>query len=550
MHELWSRARRTLGTAAALGVVLLACTPPPPSSGPAAPQPGEQNPVRGGTYTTSSIGDATSMQPLLTTDNASSSFQSLHYNAYLNSVNPETLALECRDGTCESSSLSPDGKRLTYKLKPNLVWSDGTPLTSADYKFTFEKMMDPKVEYRPRALTATAIEAVEAPDPLTVVFVLKDPGFCPALLFTNINPIPKHIFENLDINDNPQNLKPTVGSGPWLLKEWVKDSHAIFEANERFRFGRPNFDRYVIKIVKDQNIEYSMFKAGEIDSISLRAEQWQEAQSLPNVTTYRYYSPGSGYTYIGFNLQHPVLSDLRVRRAIAHAIDRKSIIDRIRLGFARPVNSIITPSSWAHDPTVPAVDYDPARANQLLEEAGWRRPINNPQGTRVKDGRELKLRIFYNTGNKDREQIATVAQANLKQVGIESEIIAEEFSAFLNRVNQTKDFELIILGWTQTLDPNSGRSIWTTGSGQNSIGYSNPRVDELYDQAAKVPGCKESDRQPLYAEIQRLIAADQPYVFLYEPESLLALHNRIVPNPLTKIGISYRIWEWYSRTGQ
>ncbi|MFN8535081.1 MAG: ABC transporter substrate-binding protein [Dehalococcoidia bacterium] len=537
-----------LSIVSALSVLIAACGTSAPSSGTSSTPPGDQ-PRRGGTYTVGSIADANSMQPLITTDSGSSTFQGLHYNAYLNSVNPDTLAFECKDGACESSQLSSDGKKLTYKLKPNLVWSDGTPITSADYKFTYDKMMDPKVDYRARTLTATAIDSLEAPDPLTLIFNLKDAGFCPALLFTNINPLPKHIFENLDINDNPLNQKPTVGSGPWLMKEWVKDSHAVFEANERFRFGRPNFDRYVIRIVKDQNVEYSMFKAGELDSISLRAEQWQEAQSLPNVTTYHYYSPTNGYNYIGINIQNPLVSDLKVRQAIAMGIDRKAIIDRIRLGFARPVNSLITPSSWAFDPTVPAMNFDPSRANQLLDEAGWRRPANNPQGTRSKDGRDLKLRIFYNSGNKDREAIATVAQANLKQLGIELEIVAEEFNAFLVRVQETKDLELYVLGWTQTLDPNSGRSIWVTGGGQNSTGFANARVDQLYDQGAKAASCTEAARQPYYAEIQRLVAAEQPYVFLYEPESLLGLSSRIVPNPQTKVGISYRIWEWYSKTG-
>lgn len=540
---------QTVALISGMALVVVACSPSPPSgAGAGASQLGD-GPRRGGTYTTGSISDATSMQPLITNDTASSTFQNLHYNAYLNSVDPDTLALVCKDGTCESSELSPDGKRLTYRLKPGLVWSDGTPLTSADYKFTYEKMIDPKVEYPGRTLTVSAIESVEAPDPLTLVFTFREAGFCPGLLFTNINPLPKHIFENLDINDNPQNLRPTVGSGPWLLKEWVKDSYAVFEANERFRFGRPNFDRYVIRIVKDQNVEYSMFKAGELDSMSLRAEQWQEATSLPNVTTYRFYSPGSGYTFIGFNLESPFFNDVRVRRAVAMSIDRQAIIDRIRLGFARPVNSMLTQGTWAFAPDVPAVPFDQARARQLLDEAGWRTPPNNPQGIRVKDGREFKVRIFYNTGNKDREQIATVAQAQLRQVGIELEVIQEEFSAFLNRIQRTKDLEMFILGWTQTLDPNSGRSIWTTGGSQNFNGYSNPRVDEAYERGAKAPGCTEAARQPFYAEIQRQIAADQPYVFLYEPESLLGLNSRIVPNELKRAGISYRIWEWYSRTG-
>lgn len=536
-------------TGTAMSAVMVACAPQPRGAPGTGQQPAETGaPVRGGTLTVASFADAKTMQPLLSSDTASSAYIERHYNAPLLRRDPETLALDTKYGTAESFQISPDGLTLTFKLKSNIFWSDGRPITAADYKFTWDKMMDPKVEYPYRSLFNN-FESLDAPDDRTLIYRLKEP-FCPAIDYANLNPIPKHVFENLDINDNPLNQKPAVGSGPWLLQEWVKDSHAVFVANERFYLGRPYLDRVVTRIVADQTVEFSMLKAGEVDQAGLRAEDWDEARRLSHVNTINYYPASASWTYIGFNLRNEILKDLRVRQALAHAIDRQTLIQRIRLGHARPINSIFAAASWAYTDDVPKVTYDPEKAKRLLDEAGWRVPPGNPTGTRMKDGRPLKMRIFYNAGNKEREQIATIAQQYAKAIGVELEVISEEWNAYLERVTRRYDMELFVLGWSSGLEPHGSLNLWTTGKAQNYTGYSNPQVDELFPKAATVPGCKQEDRQKIYAEIQRIIAPDLPYIFLWENESLSALHNRIVPNKLTRLGYGYRMWEWYSKTGK
>lgn len=541
--------------ATALLPALAACGQPtasrPAGSTPAGGQasaPAGQ-PVRGGTYTEATFGDAKTVQPLLSQDTASGSFISNHYNAPLLRRNPDTLEWETKYGTAESYTLSPDGLTITFKLKPNLQWSDGRPITAQDYTFTFEKMMDPKVDF-PYRSNYKVFESVTAPDDRTIVFKLSEP-FCPAIDYTVIpGPIPKHVFENLDINDNELNNKPMVGSGPWLLQEWVKDDHATFVANDKFYLGRPNIDKYVIRIVADQNVVWAMLKAGEVDAGGIRAEDWEEAKTLKHLQLFNYYPPSASWVYIGCNLRNEILKDVRVRQAIAHALDRKKIIERIRLGHAKPMNTTYASASWAYTDDVPKFDYDPNRAKQLLEEAGWKAPPNDPNGTRVKDGKPLKMRIFYNAGNKEREQVATIAQQYAKAVGIELEVISEEWNAYLNRVNKTFDMELYVLGWSAGIEPNGFRNIWMTGGGQNSTGYSNPRVDELYPKAATVPGCKQEDRAKLYFEIDRIISQDQPYIFLWENEVLSGVNTRITVNKMTKSGYGYRPWEWYIKGGK
>ncbi|GIW10668.1 MAG: peptide-binding protein [Dehalococcoidia bacterium] len=521
---------------AAVVLLLAGCQIATPASAP--PSPGSA-PPRGGSFTRAVPSDAQTTNPLLAADSYSRGYAELHYNAPLVRLHPETLEWDTTYGAAEWFALSPDGRQVTYRLRPGLQWSDGTPLTSADYLFTFEKMLDPAVDYPYRANLAF-IAGLQAPDERTLIFTLKEP-FCPAIEYTNLNPIPKHIFEREDLMSTRLNQHPPVGSGPFLLKEWVRDDHATFVANERFYLGRPRLDTYTIRIVRNSQVAYSLLKSGEVDQASIRPEDWAEAQTLPTLRTIRYYPAGSSWVYIGFNLRSLLLSDLRVRQAIAHAIPRQQLIERVRLGHARLLNSIYGPSSWAHDPSVPALEYDPERARQLLEEAGWR--LSEGSAVRRKDGRELKLRLFYNVSNRDTEQVAVITQAALRPVGIAVEVIGEEFSALLNRTNRTRDLELWVNVWISPIEPHSRYNAWK--SDDNATGFADPVVDALFWQAASVPGCRNADRAPLYHAIQRRIAAQVPYVFLWEIEVLYGVNRRLVTNPLTPLGFFYREWEWY-----
>ena len=272
---------------AVLGPVAVACGPAqgqPPSGTPGA---AAGQPVKGGVFTVGTFSDAATLQPILSQDTASNAYAGLHYNAPLLRYDPDTIDLEPKYGTAETFQQSADGLSLTFKLKPNLQWSDGKPLTAADYKFTWDKMLDPQVDYAYRS-NLRYFEWLTAPDERTLVFKLKE-SFCPALAYTTFEPLPRHIFQNVDINDNPFNQRPTVGSGPWLLQEWVKDSHAVFTANEKFYLGRPNLDRWIYRVVKDSTVSYSMLKAGEVDQSDIQAIDWEEAKRLPNVQPISYY---------------------------------------------------------------------------------------------------------------------------------------------------------------------------------------------------------------------------------------------------------------------
>lgn len=561
-QKLTRRAFLRASTVAVVGAAISACAQTAPTPAPAAqptkpaaaaatntPVPAPtptQGPVKGGTYTDISFADGVSLQPLITNDNMSSNYQGLIYSAALLRRDPKTLAWI--PDTAESYSFSQDGLTLTIKIKKDLKWSDGKPITAADYTFTYDKMMDEKVKYPYRSTYKDYFESLTAVDDFTVAWKLKK-VFCPAVDYAGLNPIPKHVFENLDINQNDVNNKPTVFSGPFKLQEWVKDSHAIFVANDTHHRGRPNLDQYIYRIVKDNTVATAMFKTQEVDKCDPDPINWAEIKALPHTQALEYYTVGASWTFIGFKIDHPILGDVKVRQALCYAIDKKQLIDKIRLGFARPQYSFVHAASWAYTEDLPKYEVNVQKAKDLLKEAGW---VAGSDGILAKGGTQFKVRLHYNAGNTQREQICIIAQQAFKDLGVSAEVISEEWNAYLQRIMTSRDFDMYCLGWTGGGDPHGQANIWGTDKGQNFNKYSNKRVDELFDLASTVVGCNQDERKKLYAEAQKLIAEDAGYIFLYTNQFLTAVHNRFVVNPLSAVngGFTYDIQKWYSKTGK
>jgi len=547
---------------AAVLVVLAACAapaptatpvPPPPAATPVIIKPGETpvptkppaptattGPQRGGTFIDASFADAVSLQQLITSDSASSNYQALLF-AGLTRIDPKTLEIVgvMYEG---SPTFSADGTKMTWKLRKGLKWSDGKDITTKDIIFTWEKMMDEKVKFTYRQNYKDAFKDVKAIDDYTVEYTLATPGFCPAVASSGlVAPLPKHIYENLDINQNDLNMKPPVTSGYYKFKEWVKDDHfTASPAYEGFVRGQALMDGYTYRILKDNTVRTQMFKTQDVDVAGPDPADWDEISRLPHAQPVAYYSAtGAAWDYIGFNMKNPLLADVVVRQAISAAINKKEMIDKVRLGHAKSQYSMLPSSSWAaaDEKELPKFEFDPAKAKKMLDDAGYK---VGADGTRVsKDGKPLKFGLFYNAGNKIREQIAIISQQYLKDVGIATAVEAVEWNAYLERVQKTKDMDMFVLGWTGGYDPNTTKNIWGTNRGQNYTGYTDSEVDKLYDQAETVPGCKQVDRKALYVKIQQKIAEAQPYIFLYTTENLVVYNKRINLLPLTGLGVTY-----------
>ncbi len=500
--------------------------------GPAAPAPQKAASLA---FIDITIADAQTLQPLIANDDASSSFYGMLYDGLLQ-IDPKTL--ERKGKMAKSFTISDDRMKITFTLRSDLKWSDGKPITSADFKFTWSKLLDAKTKFCCLSLLSL-FDKLETPDATTLVFQWKEP-FAPALVYSDmVPPLPEHVFKDLDINENPQNNKPEVVSGMWKLKEWVKDDHATFVRNDGYWDEKPSFDTYIYRVVKDTNAAYAALKNGEVDAARIQPQDWDDATKNPRLQAYQYYTLGTGWAYIGFNLRDPRFQDVRVRHAFSHAIDKQKLVDRVLLGHGKPQNSIYPPSSPVYTEDVPKFEYSPEKAKALLRQAGW---TPGADGVLVRDGKPFRLRLTFNAGNKVREAVATIVQQQLKEVGVAVEVQQEDFGAVLKRLRETRDFDLVLLGWVGGYEPHAASSIWAKGSQQNYLDYSNPEVEKLFAEGVRIFEMK--DRKPIYAKIQAILAEDTPYIFLYAGESLSGFSNRVQgldPGPL---GYQWNMEKW------
>jgi peptide/nickel transport system substrate-binding protein len=522
--------------------------PAPPAAATAAPKPTQAPsaavPKAGGSMVSAAAADAVSFHPYTTTDSGSRGYAGLVYDGSLWTYDPHSL--EPRPEAATGWTTSDDRLTYTFTLRDDLRWSDGTPLTSADYKWTFDQAANPANKY-PYISNLELIAAYEAPDPRTIVVTMKEPIVVGLEAVDAVTPLPRHIWQGLDWGDpskNPQIMAPTVSSGPYILREWVKDDHATFVANDLYHGGRPLIDTVTVRIVPSQEIAFQMLKSGEVDYAGFTPDNYPEAKSLPNVTVYEWWPAAASWSYLGFNLRRPWLQDVTVRHALAHAIDRDAIAEYVLNGLARPTYSIFPPSSWVYNPNVPKYEYNPTVAGELLDKAGWAR---GPGGIRQKDGQQLRLRLLFGPNtSKVRERIATIAQQAWQDLGVAVDVQGLEWGTYLSTLkSEPFDWDVSVLGWNSTLEPHWMNQIWREDAipELNAVAYVNKRVEQLFDQ-----GVREFDREKrkqIYQEIQQIISTDAPYVFLTTDLSYVGINNRVGGIEPTPLGIGHNRERWF-----
>jgi peptide/nickel transport system substrate-binding protein len=498
-------------------------------------------PRRGGRLTTAMFGtDARSFHPGLTTDTPSSTYQGYVYGASLLRYSADTLEVEGH--AARALEFSTDRRSVTFHLK-DIEWSDGVPITAADYAWTFEQLRKPENKY-PYVTNLEQIDSVEALEPR----VLRVSRLTPTPILESydvVTPLPRHIWEQYPWADpvrNPEIMHPTVGSGMWLLHEWRRNERATFTRNERYFDGPPHIDTLTVRVLPPDATARDALASGEIDLGSYHPLA-SLGPPLANVNVYEWYAARGSWTYLGFNFRRPALQDVRVRRAIARATDQRALIDMAASGLARPIFSVYPQSSWAYTPDVTHYPHDLDLARELLREAGY--SLDN-RGRRSREGLPLSLTLLYHTGNFARAQIAFAVREWLQELGITVEMRVLEFQAFLDALKREPyDYDLFVLGWNATLEPQFMQQIWSESQipTLNSGAYVNKEVERLYAEAEM-----EFDRErrrAIYHQIQRILADDLPYVFLYEGLSYTAVNKRIKGIRPTRLGISYNMNEWY-----
>ncbi len=511
-------------------------------------------PRAGGVFVAAAPVDAIFLNPLLSVDSVSATVNRF-LSPSLIGQDPFTGVLTPTE-LARSWEVSADGLVWTFHLRTDVLWSDGAPVDADDVKFTFDAIADERVQ-SPLKANAQAIASVETPNPQTVVVTFRE-VVCDALRDLAVGLLPSHTFaaDFSDLLTNSQNLTPTVSAGPFVFQGWQAGDHISLTRNEGYFKGAPYLDGWTLRIIPDRAERLAALQSGEIDSLALSPVELTAVALDPSLDIYKYRD--DGYTFIALNLAdptapqpgldatraaipqtpHPILGDLRVRQAIARALDVNAIIRRAYLGQGYPLAANVLPSlAWAHNGEIPPYTYDPTAAQELLAAAGW--VDENGDGIREKEGQALRLRLFTNEENQARMDAGQLVAEQLAAVGFSIQFEAIPFDRLLGELFNQR-FDMALIEWSGLGgDPNDQRfwqrSADVPGSGFNFVSFANDRVEELLAAGLRVPGCDPAQRAPYYQEIQQIIHDELPYIFVAGSVGNIGYSQRwlgIDPGPL------------------
>ena len=466
-------------------------------------------------------GEVSVMNPILATDTASGAVNGVVFSGMFK-INEK---LEIIPDLCRSYKVSPNGKVWTFYLRKDVKWHDGHPFTAYDVKFTFDSILNPKVNSVRRSdyiIDGVPIRFYVI-DRYTVRAVLPEP-FAPFLARSSMAIIPRHILYGKDINTARFNQHP-VGTGPFRFVEYKAGNYVKLERFEDFYDGRPLLKEIIYKIIPDSNSSLVALESGQVDTAGIPSKDYRRMKTVKGINVFNY--DALTYTYLGLNLDNPIFKDKKVRQALAHATNKKQIISLVFRGMASPAYCPSSPVCWAYSNNVEKYPFDLDKANKMLEEAGWKMGKN---GIREKDGKKMEFSILVNQGNKEREKTAIILQQQYKKAGAKVNVRVMEWSAILKVLNDPtppREFDTVLIGWSLGIDPDQ-YSIWHSSQypkGFNFIHYSNPEVDRLL--VAGRLTLPEWKRKRIYARMNRIISEDQPYIFLYYPEAIEGVRDRV-----------------------
>lgn len=517
--------------------LLIACTAGDESFRPVLRDPGI--PAYGDSLVEGSIGEPSTLIPILASDSASHSVASLVYNGLLKYDKNLNLAGDL----AERWEISSDGLTITFYLRKGVKWHDGHEFTAHDVLYTYKTIIDPKT---PTAYAEDFLQVKKAEqlDRYTFRVVYAKP-FAPALASWGQNILPAHLLEGKDITKSELARNP-VGTGPYRFGEWTPGQRVVLESFHSYFEGRPYIDRRIYRIIPDTSTMYMELKAGGLDMMNLTPVQFKRQTNsrdfLQRFNKFTY--PVPSYTYLGYNLKNSLFADKRVRQAITCAINKDELVQGVLFGLGQAGHTPFQPGTWANNPALRPFPYDSQRAEKLLADVGWSK--RKSDGLLVKDGKPFRFTILTNQGNEQRIKTAQIVQYRLKKIGIEVNIRVLEWASLLTNYIDTRNFDVVLMGWNISQDPDQ-YDIWhssKTGAKElNFIGYKNPEVDRLLEEGRGV--FDQEKRRRCYFRLQEILADEQPYTFLYVPAALPVISARFRGIEPAPAGIGHNFIKWY-----
>jgi ABC-type transport system substrate-binding protein len=426
---------------------------------------------------------------------------------------------------------------LIFTLRPNVKFHDGHPFDAYDVKFTYEAFMNPK-NLSPRVSYYEPVKEVEVINPLTVRITYKR-LYSLALSTWGMGILPEHLLNDEALRKEAKALgkdpkkfsmrqssfnRHPIGCGPFVFREWKSDRYIILDRFDEYWEGPPNYRRYIYRIIPDLLTQEMEFYAGTVDNYDVQPHQVERLKDDPRYQSFS--GPSFGYTYIGYNMRREPFNDRRVRTALSMAIDVDKIIKYVLYGQGERITGPFVKQTDYYNRRIKPMPYDPEGALRLLGEAGWRR---NEAGWLEKDGKRLQFTLITNSGNDLRKAVMTIAQDEWRQIGIDVRTDLLEWAVFIQERVDKADFDALVLGWSMGIEPDLYEvfhSSQTNPYQLNFVGFKNEEADDLI---IKVRREYDHERQVNYCHrLHEIIAAEQPYTFLYVAKWTAVLDKRIV----------------------
>jgi peptide/nickel transport system substrate-binding protein len=543
------------------------------------------DPVKGDWAVIHELSDPEGLNPMVTNDASSSALFNRVYEKLLEqdfeSTDLYPVIAEARP------TVSEDHLTYTFTLRKNVKFSDGKPLTAKDVVFSYKVVKNPLITDGAALRNYyESVANVEAKDDHTVVVTMTKPYFLAEYFLGGLWIMPKHVLDPKNLTDGysfaetgdmaksqsnaslkafaawyntpevKRDVKLNIGSGPYMFDEWkTGESISLKRSSSWWNAGSDKWnpaypEKLFYKVINDRSAAVVALKNGEIDFMEYvpAAKFVEELDTVATPFIRKATYKTQIYSYLGFNMNHPILSDKAIRKAMAHCIDRDALIKQVMRSLATAVNSPIYDDRPEYDASITGVPYNLSEAKKILAAAGWKDSNGDGVLDKVLNGKPtpLALSILVNAGNETREAIAVSFSDELRKVGIKLEVRKLEWSVFLENMRSRK-FEVSIGAWVNDPIPSDPYQIWHSSQignkGSNYVGFNNPRADQLLEMNRV-----EFDEQKRIAymrEFQQIVAEEQPYVFLWTPLYPAAYNTRLQNVRFSYVRPGYNPTQWW-----
>ncbi|HAT4338840.1 TPA: peptide ABC transporter [Clostridium perfringens] len=487
-------------------------------------------------------------------------YSSTLYDSWVNKLVFDGLITNNEKGepipnVAESYEVSEDGKTYTFKLNKGIKFTNGQELTAKDVAFTFTSICDPGYDGpRMDAVSnlvgyeeynkgdAKSVEGIKVIDDYTISFTNKNVDAAGIWNFEyGIMPESVYKFEKGNFQAVKDKLLEPVGSGAYKFVHFKPGQEVKFEKNPDYWKGEPKIPYIVMKVTNAQTLlQELMAGTVDIDRVGAKPENIDPLKQAGFLNLDLYMQ--NGYGYIGLNYGSDKVKDPKVRQALLYGLNRDGFMQSYYQGYGQVYNSHILPTSWAYNPDVPKYEYNPEKANQLLDEAGWK--DTNGNGVRDKDGVELELQWLTYTGSKYVDALIPIVQQSWEQIGVKVTPELMEFGTMMDKVNN-REYDIFNGAWNLSIDPDPSGIFAISQDvpgGFNNIGWRNEEADKLLKEGKGTTN--QEERKKAYAEWQLKFSEDVPYILLGNAQEMFASNSRVKGyNPSTYIDWTHDVYK-------